>query len=821
VKLYDIAIIGAGVIGSSIARELSRYKLDIALLEKEEELAFGVSKSNSGIIHPGTQNPPGSLKGRLCVQGNLLMRKISKELSVDFKEIGELIVAFNEDEKQKLLALKKEAEALGVLRLKIVDSAWLRENEPNLNKEALCALYAPTAGIISPYRLVYDLAENAVKNGVDVHTKTKVLNVTARAGYFEITASKGIFKSKYLINAAGLFADEISGMLGIDDFKIRPRKGEEFILDKKKENLANHLIFPLPSKISKGVLIIKTADGNPMIGPTAEEVEDKEDLSTSEAGFNKVLMSARRLVPSIDEKDVIAYFAGLRPFGGDDFIIRHETKAPGFINVAGIQSPGLTASPAIALMACDILKKAGLGLKRKFIFQSSRKKTIHLFEIPLSKTKGLIKKDHSYGDIVCRCEMVSSKEIRDAIKRGAKTMDGIKFRTRAQAGRCHGSFCSARIMKILAQQTGAALTEITKRGKGSEIIKQDRFPILTSATHQCHAPVHGTGLRERELVIVGGGPAGMASAISAYENGVKDILVLERDQYLGGILNQCIHTGFGINYFKETLTGPEYADRFINKVKDMPGIEVSLRSIAVELTKDKLVTFLKPGKIETVKAKAVIMATGCREKTREMIHIPGTRPAGIFSAGLAQKLINIEGLLPGNEVVVVGSGDIGLIMARRFTLEGAKVKAIVEIQKETRGLLRNMVQCVEDFDIPVYFRHKISWIHGKDRVEKVSIVKVDDDFNEVSGSLFEIECDTVLMSVGLIPENELIEAAGVKIEGSKTSSHGIFVCGNAFKIYDIVDSVTEDSIFTGKFAAEYIKQFSIRQRFYSSSLSRR
>ena len=237
----------------------------------------------------------------------------------------------------------------------------------------------------------------------------------------------------------------------------------------------------------------------------------------------------------------------------------------------------------------------------------------------------------------------------------------------------------------------------------------------------------------------------------------------------------------------------------------MPGIEVSLKSIAVKLTKDRIVTFLKPGKIETVKAKAVIMATGCREKTREMVHIQGDRPAGIFSAGLAQKLINIEGLLPGREVVVVGSGDIGLIMARRFALEGAKVKAIVEIQKETRGLLRNMVQCVEDFYIPIYFSHKISRIYGKDRVEKVSVIRVDDNFNEVHGSLFEITCDTILMSVGLIPENELIEAAGVRIEENKTSAPGIFVCGNSFKIYDLADAVTEDSILTGKLAAEYIK----------------
>jgi len=485
VKIYDVAIIGAGVTGTSIARELARYKLDIALLEKEEELAFGVSKSNSGIIHPGTQNPPGSIKGRLCVQGNILIRKISEELGIDFKETGELIVAFNEEETRKLLGLKEEAETLGVPGLKIVDKAWLRQNEPNLNTDAVACLYAPTAGIISPYRLVYGLAENAVTNGVEIFTETKVDNIIYSKSYFEILTSKGLFKSRYVINSAGLFADEISRMIGIDDFKIKLRKGEEFILDKKKENLTHHLIFPLPSKTSKGVLIIKTADGNPMIGPTAEDVEDKWDLSTSDSGLNKVLSYARRLIPSINDKDIIAYFAGLRPVAGEDFIIRHEDKVPGFINVAGIQSPGLTASPAIALLVCDILKKNGLVFKRKFIFHAHRKKTIHLFQIPFSKAKKLIKKDPSYGDIVCRCEMVSAKEIKDAVKQGAKTMDGVKFRTRAQSGRCHGSFCTTRIMKILAEGRKLSITGVTKRGKGSEIVKEDRFSLLFAERNNC------------------------------------------------------------------------------------------------------------------------------------------------------------------------------------------------------------------------------------------------------------------------------------------------------------------------------------------------
>ncbi|MBN2057814.1 MAG: FAD-dependent oxidoreductase [Candidatus Saganbacteria bacterium] len=315
-------------------------------------------------------------------------------------------------------------------------------------------------------------------------------------------------------------------------------------------------------------------------------------------------------------------------------------------------------------------------------------------------------------------------------------------------------------------------------------------------------------MKERDLVIVGGGPAGMAAALAASKKGVKDVLLLERDQYLGGILNQCIHNGFGLHHFKEELTGPEYAERFIKEVTADNNIEVSLRSFVVNLTKDRVLTYLKPGELVEVKAKALIMATGCRERTREMIHIPGTRPAGIFPAGLAQKLINIEALLPGKEVVIIGSGDIGLIMARRFTLEGAKVKAVIEIEKESRGLVRNVVQCLEDFNIPLFFRHQVSRIIGQDRVEKVEVTDLG------SGNKFELTCDTVLLSVGLIPENELIEMAGAAIDKrtntpvseklNKTSLPGVFVCGNSFKVYDLVDWVTRDSIKAGEAAAEYI-----------------
>lgn len=477
--MYDICIIGAGIIGTSIARELARFKLRIVLLEKEEEPSFGVSKSNSGIVHAGTQNPVFSLKARLCVQGNALTRKQAAELGLDFKEVGQLIVAFTEGDIARLLTIKKEGEALGVEGTRIVNKNWLTKNEPNLSSKAIAALYVPSAGIISPYRWVYALSENAVRNGVEVRTGAAVRTIASSgkngSRVFELETPAGRFRSRYVINCAGLFADEISSMAGASGFEIRPRKGEEFLLDKKQDNLTDHLIFPLPSPVSKGVIVIKTADGNPMIGPSADDVTAKDDLSTTDEGLASIFASASRMVPAVNQDDIIAYFAGLRPVAGEDFIIRHEDSVPGFINVAGIQSPGLTAAPAIALYVRDILKKRGLPLKKKLMFRNRRKKGIHLFEMPAGDIKKMIRRDSRYGDMVCRCENVSAAEIHEAIRGGAVTMDGIKFRTRAQAGRCHGSFCTTRIMKMLAESKGIPATKVTKRGQGSEIV----FPRKT------------------------------------------------------------------------------------------------------------------------------------------------------------------------------------------------------------------------------------------------------------------------------------------------------------------------------------------------------
>lgn len=464
----EVIIIGGGIVGASLAYEMGKYQVDTILLEKEAELSFGVSKSNSGIVHTGFQSDYRAFKTRLAVRGNQLYGEMAKALDFPFVEAGELVIAFP-GQRAEIERIKENGEKLHIPHLEIFEREWVRENEPRLSEEIECALLAPTAAVINPYEVIYAMAENAVANGVRIRCESEVKAIERGHGGWRLGTQTHEYSARVVINAAGLYADKVAEMAGIEVPKIIPWKGEEFILDRHADRLTKRIIFPVPVKHTKGVLVIPTVDGNTMIGPTSDEVHEKEDLTTSRTGKEKVIKSIQRIVPSLREDQIIASFAGLRPtIESGDFHIREDTE--GFVNIVGIQSPGLTAAPAIAEHVAQILSER-LHLIPRQGYVLWRKSIPRIRNLNTEERNRLIQEDPGYGEVVCRCELVTRREVVEAIRRGARTLDGIKFRTRSQMGRCHGSFCTMKIMAVMAEELGIPYEEITKRGKGSEVVK--------------------------------------------------------------------------------------------------------------------------------------------------------------------------------------------------------------------------------------------------------------------------------------------------------------------------------------------------------------
>ncbi|MCX8065820.1 MAG: NAD(P)/FAD-dependent oxidoreductase [Candidatus Hydrogenedentes bacterium] len=471
-KIYDVAVIGAGCCGASIVRKLSAYDLSVVLLEKCVDIGFGVSKANSGIIHAGFHHPVTSLKARLEIRGNLMFDQLHYELNFPFKRIGIIVAAFSIEEMKTVEHLYAQGIANGVPRLEVCSRERILSLEPQLNPDVVGGLFAPTGGIVEPYRYVFALVESAEKNGVEVKKNFTVWRGVRKEDYWMIESKEGEFvKAKYVVNSAGLYADEVSKAFNAEEFKIIPRKGEEFLLQRNARGLPSHVIFPVPGKHTKGVLVIPTVEGTLMVGPTAEEIEDKEDLSTTYQNLEKVFVQATYMVPKISRREIITSFAGLRPtLPSNDFYIEPSKKQPNFIQVAGIQSPGLTASPAIGEYVKDILKNCGLKLIEKTDYDPYLPKPVKVRELSFEELERLIESDPRYGNIVCRCETVSEAEIIEAIRKGHTTLDGIKFYTRAGMGLCQGAFCSYRILKIIAREVGIPIEKITKRGGDSWII---------------------------------------------------------------------------------------------------------------------------------------------------------------------------------------------------------------------------------------------------------------------------------------------------------------------------------------------------------------
>jgi glycerol-3-phosphate dehydrogenase len=470
--VYDVAIIGAGVSGAAIARLLSRYHLRIALLERCVDVSFGVSKANSGIIHAGFHHSPSSLKARLEIEGNRAFDALHAELGFPFRRAGIVVAAFSVEEMKTVDRLYEQGVANGAPDIQVVSRDRLLALEPALSTDVVGGLFAPSGGIIEPYRFVFALVESAAANGVRLFTSWELSSAERVGDEWNLRSASGQeLSAHWVVNAAGLRADAVSAMLGAEAFTITPRKGEEFILDKGAAGPPSRVIFPVPARTSKGVLVIPTVEGTVMLGPTADEGEDKEDTTTTPENLDRVFRMASQMVPRISKRDIITSFAGLRPtLPGDDFMIELSRAAPCVVQVAGIQSPGLTASPAIAIRVKDLLKAGGLPLAEKSEWTPGIPRMERTRDHAPWELDRLVAGNPAYAHLVCRCEGVSEAEVVEAIRKGHTTLDGIKYYTRAGMGRCQGGFCTYRIMQLISRETGLPLEAITKHGPGSELV---------------------------------------------------------------------------------------------------------------------------------------------------------------------------------------------------------------------------------------------------------------------------------------------------------------------------------------------------------------
>lgn len=479
--MYDVVIIGAGVVGCCIARELSKTERKVVVLEAALDVCEGTSKANSGIVHAGFDAMPGSMKAKLNVRGNQMMDALAKELDIPFRRNGSLVLCLEEAGKDKLQELYQRGMDNGVTDLQILTAKEARDLEPQLSEEVVAALYAPSGGIVCPFELTVAMAENAAVNGVEFKRNHEVTAIEKQEkGYLVLTKQGENFETKLVINAAGVYADIIHNMLpckeGHEPMQLVARRGEYCLYDKKAGLLTDRTVFQLPGAYGKGILVTPTVHGNQLLGPTAVDIEDKKGVNTTAKGMEQILEKAANSVKSLPPKgQIITSFAGLRAHHeSDDFIIKESEGYPGFIDVAGIESPGLTSAPAIAEYVAELLMKSWPAKVRKD-FRAERKGIRSLERATVEERNQLIMDNPAYANVICRCETVSEAEILEAIRRpvGAVTLDGIKRRTRASMGRCQGGFCTPKLMKILSEELGIPMEEVCKSNVGSTVIYGD------------------------------------------------------------------------------------------------------------------------------------------------------------------------------------------------------------------------------------------------------------------------------------------------------------------------------------------------------------
>ncbi len=804
--IYDIAIIGAGAVGSAIARELSRYDLNVVLLESNSDVGMGTSKASTAIWHTGYDATPGTLESALLNRGYPLMRDFMQEVGSPFEVVGGLLIAWNEEQLQTLPKLLEKAHKNGDMDVHIISREEVYRREPHLGEGALGGMFVPGEGILCTFTIPLACATQAVVNGVELKVNFRVEKVESgkkQEGIYSISSGNETIYARWVINAAGLYSDVINNHFGHENFKVTPRRGELIVYDKMARSLVNHVLLPVPTATTKGVLISPTVYGNVLLGPTAEDLPDKTATNTSANGLQSLLEKGKKILPGLLEEEATATYAGLRAATEhSDYQIKLHAGQK-YICVGGIRSTGISGCLGIAEYVSDLLKEAGVELKPKPEFKTIRMPNIgETFTRPYQNAEW-IAENPEYGRIACHCERVSFGELADATSADipATTLDALRRRTRAMQGRCQGFNCQAALVKTLADRSdGSAKRPVrVSRPTANAIKATDSDRMLRKVA--------------TKVLIVGAGPAGLAAALELKKLGIKDIVIAERESEAGGIPRMCGHIGFGLRDLHRVMMGPAYARRY-RELAEQAGIKIHTNTTIMGWEDECKVSYTSPDGLGTVEAESILLATGVRERPRSARLIPGHRPQGVFTTGSLQRFVYEHHLPVGKRAVIVGAEIVSLSVVTTLLHAGVKVAGMVtELPNHQLYLPIFLPAKILYADIlartPIITNTRVTSILGRQRVEGIEVIDLE------SGKTRVMECDTVIFTGDWIPENELARrgdvetrkpALGPQVDGTfRTSQKGIFAAGNLLRGVETADWAALEGRATARSIARWLE----------------
>ena len=786
--LAGVVVIGAGVVGTAIARTLARYALDLVLLDAAPDVGTGTSKANTAILHTGFDAKPGSLESRLLRRGSALLRSYAAAAGIPVERTGALLVAWTPEQAASLPAIEENARRNGYLVVRPLRADELYAREPQLGPGALGALEIPDESIICPWTTPLAFATEAAGAGVRLMLSARVTGVTAgRDGFYQLATTRGPVRCRWVVNAAGLGSDEVDRMFGGGGFTIRPRRGELIVFDKLARTLIRSILLPVPTARTKGVLVAPTVYGNVLLGPTAEDVPDRCDTATTAAGLGSLLAAGRRILPGLAEQEVTSTYAGLRAATEHaDYQVYVDAERR-YACAGGIRSTGLSASLGIAEHVAGQLGEAGLALRPRRP-RSAAGDALHRgggnAAVPDADR---IAADPAYGQIVCHCERVTRGEIRDALASPVPPADlgGLRRRTRAMNGRCQGFYCAAAVSRLFAAGVGPAST----------------------------------------VVVVGAGPAGLSAAIELRRLGVGSVLVADRETEAGGVPRHCFHTGFGLRDLHRVMTGPAYARTLASlataagaelrlgttvtgvdgTVTGLDGAVTGLDGAVTGLDGAGTVTMTSARGVETVRAAAVLLATGCREQPRAARLIPGDRPAaGVMTTGELQQRVYLGHERLAGRALVVGAEHVSFSAAATLAHAGARVVALVTEHERQQSYAAFRLGAALRWRVPVWTSTAVRRVAGRGRLAGVEVENVQ------TGAARFVPCEVVVFTGDWIPDHELARLAGLAMDPGtrgpvvdtqlETSAPGVFAAGNLVHAAETADIAA----LSGRHAAPHI-----------------